>query len=198
MRNSTHAPPSSQTQWMTESKEELCFYYLSVQSCCCYCLFNRLVCIHVFMWCMWVVFYYLINIFMCEPDSWLQLRLINTRSNSDPHRCTQAHVRLNSKRNGCAEHFSCFTSISGRAKSQIVSEALDSPGPVSSRCWRGRGFPGGWVDSGSGRNAEWDKNTGGEVRLKGPITIENQPFVKSLVSPFFSYWTGAGHHRPQF
>lgn len=35
-----------------------------------------------------------------------------------------------------------------------MSYQCDSPGPMSSQCWRGQGLPGCWVDPGSGRNAK--------------------------------------------
>lgn len=34
----------------------------------------------------------------------------------------------------------------------------DSPGPMSSRCWRGQGLPGCWVEPGNGRNARKKKS----------------------------------------
>lgn len=36
-----------------------------------------------------------------------------------------------------------------------ISVPPDSPGPMSSLCWRGQGLPGCWVDQGSGRNAKY-------------------------------------------
>lgn len=86
------------------------------------------------------------------------------RPDPNPHQYSQTHVRLNGRGSGSAEHSHSELAAASPPRlderRQTASEASHSPGPESSRCWRGRGFPGGWVDSGSGRNAEWDENTG--------------------------------------
>lgn len=59
-----------------------------------------------------------------------------------------------------------------------ISVPPDSPGPMSSQCWRDPGFPGCWVDPGIGRNAKCkakhkttSKKAGDDALQHGDVAI---------------------------